>query len=415
MPRKKKLRRSLIGAFGKTFNSDANITRKLREMPFYNRLKQQPKEDRIRTIEGLERLRTQLETSNFPIKKTSQSLILGTWNIRNFDDDRFNYGKRTQESLYYIAEIISRFDVLAVQEICEDIYPLKKLLSLLGDEYDYILSDITHSSLGGNKERLGFIYDKNKVKFTGIAGEIVLPKKLMISEETGDKRQFSRTPMGVEFQSGWFNFNFSTVHIYYGSNSGNTPQYKRRVKEINAVSKYLASMAKRSNINHILVGDFNIKEKGSKGFNALEKNGFTVALNRLGSNRDQTKYYDQISFISKNNQLKFIEPERDNRVIQFFDSVYRDSDFELYEPIMKEMMKSKLERAKLSLETATSQTKKKKFTNQIKSIKEALRTKTNRKEYYNEWRTFQMSDHLPLWVEIEIDFSESYLEYIKGI
>ncbi len=23
-------------------------------------------------------------------------------------------------------------------------------------------------------------------------------------------------------------------------------------------------------------------------------------------------------------------------------------------------------------------------------------------EYYEEWRTFQMSDHLPLWVEVEI-------------
>jgi len=25
------------------------------------------------------------------------------------------------------------------------------------------------------------------------------------------------------------------------------------------------------------------------------------------------------------------------------------------------------------------------------------------------WRTFQMSDHLPLWVELQIDFSDAYL------
>ena len=27
-----------------------------------------------------------------------------------------------------------------------------------------------------------------------------------------------------------------------------------------------------------------------------------------------------------------------------------------------------------------------------------------------EWRTFHASDHLPLWVELKIDFSAEYLE-----
>jgi exonuclease III len=28
--------------------------------------------------------------------------------------------------------------------------------------------------------------------------------------------------------------------------------------------------------------------------------------------------------------------------------------------------------------------------------------------YLSIWRTFQMSDHLPLWVELKIDFSNQY-------
>ncbi|MBK7094387.1 MAG: hypothetical protein IPH57_04735 [Saprospiraceae bacterium] len=28
---------------------------------------------------------------------------------------------------------------------------------------------------------------------------------------------------------------------------------------------------------------------------------------------------------------------------------------------------------------------------------------------FNEWKTFQMSDHLPLWVEFDINYSEAYL------
>ena len=29
--------------------------------------------------------------------------------------------------------------------------------------------------------------------------------------------------------------------------------------------------------------------------------------------------------------------------------------------------------------------------------------------YYKSWRTFQMSDHLPKWIEVKIDFGEEYL------
>ena len=32
--------------------------------------------------------------------------------------------------------------------------------------------------------------------------------------------------------------------------------------------------------------------------------------------------------------------------------------------------------------------------------------------YLQTWRTFQMSDHLPMWIELKIDFSNQYLENI---
>jgi hypothetical protein len=35
------------------------------------------------------------------------------------------------------------------------------------------------------------------------------------------------------------------------------------------------------------------------------------------------------------------------------------------------------------------------------------------KYYLSTWRTFQMSDHLPLWAELKFDFSNQYLERIK--
>ncbi len=384
-------------------------------MPYYKPLKELPLSDRNRTIEGLQRIRKQMEDTKFPKKRTASSLILGTWNIRNFDDDRFNYGPRSQESLYYIAEIISRFDIIAVQEICRDLAPLKKLMWLLGERYDFILTDVTHSSLGGNDERLGFIYDKSKVRFMGVAGEIVLPPKLMISQEGEEKCQFARTPFGAQFQSGWFNFYFSTVHIYYGAVGKNTPQFKKRVAEIETVADYLANQAENSDANQILVGDFNITEIGGPEFNALEKSGFTAVKNRKGSNRDQTMFYDQISFLSRKNQLEFMEPDRDDRVVQYFDSVYRDEDFELYKPLLLQFIAKKRLNAVTLLQKTTAKAKKEDLEDQIKGLDKVISSDVHLKEYYLEWRTFQMSDHLPLWVEIKIDFSDQYLEYLTTL
>ena len=37
------------------------------------------------------------------------------------------------------------------------------------------------------------------------------------------------------------------------------------------------------------------------------------------------------------------------------------------------------------------------------------------KYYMTNRRTFEMSDHLPLWVELKVDFSDRYLEKLKGV
>jgi len=384
-------------------------------MPYYKPLKKLTIADRNRTINGIQRIRKQLEDTKFPKKRTSSSLILGTWNIRNFDDNRFGYGPSTQESLYYIAEIISRFDILAVQEICKELEPLQRLMRTLGDQYDFILTDVTHSSLGGNGERLGFIYDKNKVKFMGVAGEIVLPPSLLIGESGQEKRQFARTPFGAQFRSGWFNFYFSTVHIYFGEEDEKAPQFARRVEEIETVASYLAEQAEHSDANQILVGDFNVTKIGGTEFNALEKSGFKAVKNKKGSNRDQAKFYDQISFLSRNNQLELLEPERDDRVMQYFDSVYRMEDFETYKPIMLSTIAQKHQEAVAKLQQTTAPDDKKKLDKQVKTLEELMASDTELTKYYDDWRTYQMSDHLPLWVEIKIDFSDQYLDYLKTL
>jgi hypothetical protein len=39
------------------------------------------------------------------------------------------------------------------------------------------------------------------------------------------------------------------------------------------------------------------------------------------------------------------------------------------------------------------------------------RDETGKKQYYRTyWRTHQMSDHLPMWMEIKTDFGREYLQ-----
>lgn len=33
---------------------------------------------------------------------------------------------------------------------------------------------------------------------------------------------------------------------------------------------------------------------------------------------------------------------------------------------------------------------------------------------YASWRTHQMSDHMPMWVELRIDFSREYLSKVEA-
>lgn len=401
-------------------------------MPFYPSIRRMPDDMRTRTLAGLKRLRKQLD-DELPTRTVTDTLLLGTWNLRNFDDNRFFHGRRTQEDFYYIAEVLSRFDVIAVQEICEDLDPLDKVMDILGRNYRYIISDLTEGS-GGNKERLAFVYDQDKVNFRGVTGELVLPDNMQIIDGEGDdakRRQFSRTPFMCAFQSGWFKFVFTTVHIYFGSDSG--PKYKRRVKEIKSVAKFLSKRADRD-VNkkdlgsHILVGDFNIKFEGSDGDEALTGEGFEVFRNRKGSNKDQTKFYDQISFKSKKNRVRLAKDDSHD-VLQFFDTIYRPRDFDTYRDLLLETVQDKLkrfEREKKSAEgrLARATTDKSKDNaekdiqtkvDQIKKWTAMLSDNVELKKYYlKEWRTFRVSDHLPLWVELQIDFSDEYLKGLAG-
>ena len=343
-------------------------------MPYYHPIKNiRDLEERIRTSERLLALRRQLD-AEIPPKTASETLLLATWNIREFGDNR------RAESLHYIAEIISRFDLVAVQEVSSNEAGLQKLTSLLNLNWDYIMTDSTDGSAGGG-ERLAFLYDKSKISFRKLAGEIVLPKDKLITGEL----QFARTPYCVAFQAGWFKFKPTTVHVYYGSAAGID---KRRLAEIETIAAFLSKRAKKEDTSYILLGDFNIPDVDGDYMKALEKNGFFIpdAIKQHPSDLGGTHHYDQIAFNLNpdTGMTVFSEKGQKAGTFNFTKTVYTSQDLEIY----RKYFPSKIMQGKTEREIE--------------------------KYYLSSWRTFQMSDHLPLWVELNIDFSDRYLEKIKN-
>ncbi len=138
-------------------------------MPNYKHIKQIADDTvRNRVVNKLLQLRQKIRTE-IPPKTTRETLLLATWNIREFKDNRL------PESYYYISEIIDAFDFVAIQEVSSDLAGLEKLMTHLGRDWDYIVTDATQGSAGGG-ERMAFVYDRRKITFLHIAGEIVLPE-----------------------------------------------------------------------------------------------------------------------------------------------------------------------------------------------------------------------------------------------
>ena len=343
------------------------------KMPYYYPIKSvRDIETRQRIIDRLLLLRRQMD-AQIPKKTEAETMLLATWNIREFG------GNRTTESLFYIAEILSRFDVVAIQEVSGDLNGLSKVLSILGPQWDYIVTDSTDGSAGGG-ERMAFVYDRAKITFKNMAGELVLPKEKLIDGAL----QFARTPFCVAFQAKWFKFRLATVHIYYGSSSGIDA---RRLAEIDTVAAYLAKRSKKEDESYILLGDFNIVKTSDATMKALEKNGFFIpdSIKSHPTDLGQTKHYDQIAFHFKLSPAMTVFSEGTQRAgaFNFTESVYTEHDTDVYRQYFPE--KNVLGKTEAEIQ----------------------------KYYMSSWRTFQMSDHLPMWAELKIDFSNEYLDTLR--
>lgn len=226
-------------------------------------------------------------------------VVIGSWNIANL-----GVHKRRIEDLKVITEILSWFEIVAIQEIADNLDDFLTITQLLPEHFNYVFTD-----RAGNDERAGYIYDTRRIALGPKTGEVVI---------VDNDRQHIKLP-GIDIGFDGFNRNpflatfgieehwllLANCHLVFGK-SGNkaekTKAIQQRQLEAYAIARWcdLRGDDKHAFTDNIIaLGDFNLlrAEPNDPMFQALTKRGLTIPAHqtRIPTNVSNTYDYDQIT------------------------------------------------------------------------------------------------------------------------
>lgn len=227
--------------------------------------------------------------------KTPDHMLLCTWNVANL-------GLQQREPRHHqlIAEIISWFDMIALQECNDNLEGLRGVMAHLPNGYQTIFTDE-----GGNNERMAFIYDSNKVSPLEMIGEIAVPPSehrwIKLPGVSRPFNGFDRNPYLAAFAFGKLEFILVNVHLFFGDES--EANIDRRSLETYAVGRWadLRRKSKHRYVDHIIaLGDFNMPKAlpGDPIYKALTKRGLRIPphSSEIAATISSDNHYDQIAF-----------------------------------------------------------------------------------------------------------------------
>ena len=309
---------------------------------------------------GLKVLRNRIdpEDERLPSSKLDETLNLATWNVREF-------GRRPREdaSIHYIAEVLGKFDLIALIELRDDLGDLDRVLPILGPYWRVLYSD-ANADDPGNQERVAFLYDSRAVTPTGLAAEVDPFRAKGADGQWRSTMTYWRSPYMASFRAGDFDFILIGVHARWDAKGGGD---KSRIVELEALASWVDAKVKSKTCEDhdiILLGDFNTPKRTDKLYKALTGKGLRVprSLEDAKTNLSKTASYDQILHYSE-----FTNMYADKGGVVDFTGDWR----ELYPA------------------------------SDFKGMKET--------DFIN-----QMSDHLPMWVQIDTDTDEERLEQLAA-
>jgi endonuclease/exonuclease/phosphatase family metal-dependent hydrolase len=222
-------------------------------------------------------------------------LLVATWNIANLGAQ-----KRRDQDRSIIAEIMSWFDLVAVQECRDNFSDLLDIHHRLPSRYRVIMSDAS-----GNGERMAFLYNSQKLTLLEEIGEIAFPpssyKTIKLPGIKKTFEGFDRTPYLAAFEAGKTSFMFVNVHLFFGNSKPDS--MSRRSLETFAVAKW-SDLRKRNPFSFtrelVTLGDFNMPKRipGDPIYEALTKLGLELPEHStlISSSISTDANYDQIAF-----------------------------------------------------------------------------------------------------------------------
>lgn len=229
------------------------------------------------------------------------------------------------------------------------------IAEILGPYWHAVYSDAIVDP-GGNRERIAFVYDQRAATFQGLAAE-ASPPRTKKGTEYLPALSWWRSPYMAAFRAGSFDFVVFAVHVRWGDS------IDARKQEIQSITEWLDGKRKETDCEDkdiIVMGDFNIESRSDDLFKTITSKGLEIpkALVQLdfGSNLAKDKRYDQILHYP-------LYPEN-------FTNRGGVLDF---------------------------------YTGGISSLFKGL----SKEEF-----TYQMSDHLPLWMQMNTDIAGFKLDQI---
>lgn len=299
---------------------------------------------------GLRVLRGRIDKAKIPSSMLDESITIATWNIREFGKKA-----RSKAAIHYIAEIIGQFDVVAITEVRDNPRDLERVLRVLGPYWSVVFSDYS-ADAGGNRERMAYVFDKRAVVFTGLASEANPPRK-KVGGEYLPKISWWRSPFMASFRSGNFDFILISAHIRWGSGTA------ARVGPLQELANWIHKRRREKHVfdkDIILLGDFNIPSRRSSTFEAITSKGLrapkALLAGDFGTNLARDKRYDQI--LHYPTDLEYFTDR--GGVVDFYSPNHR-----------------------------------------------SLIPDITKREF-----TYQLSDHLPLWIQVNVWNEDNHLDQI---
>ena len=360
------------------------------------------------------------------------SALIGSFNIRKLGAAR----ARSRRTWAFLARICAQFDLLAVQEVMDDLSGLRTVMEMLGPDFGMVASDKTGAFPGepGLGERLAFVYNRRVVRRTEVATDITYDRSKLLATmaahrdalhedmapvaayqaevdawKAGGRRRrprrpkvrlpvflaFIRAPLCVSFEvlghPGTTPYRFMAVnaHLYFGNFIGD------RRQEFDALMSWLLARANEQDKayypDYILLGDLNLDYDRPKTDRARVER--------------QIKSLDGASAAGVNVNFPFLDPHRGRRGVfrtnarltETFDQIglfFRDARLPTHE--QNRAMGTRREGPDYGVFDFVGL-----FARALRGKAFASLPKTQKKELLSKFE-HKVSDHLPLWLRLPL-------------